>query len=319
MKYVLLGRTGTRVSRICLGTAFRGQWDDSVCRKVIDRSLDIGINFIDTSNVYGENRIGHAEKIIGEAVKDKRDQVVIATKIYYPVGDGVNDYGLGRVHLMREIDNCLKRLQTDCVDVLYLHEPDSQTPLEVSLSAADAIVRQGKARHIGLSRYSAWKVEKALGIAKKRGFDDVAVLQDRYNLIYREAEMELLPFLSDSGMALTVCCPLAIGLLTGCFRYGKNPSPETLWGSGYKGFQNLMTEQTDRVVQELEKIGKEHCRTTAQTALAWLLAHAEVTSVVIGPDNLEQLEENARGDFDLSPDEMKKLNDLSAPMWAKHY
>ena len=319
MKYVLLGRTGTRVSQICLGTAFREQWDDSICRKVIERSLDLGINFIDTSNVYGENRIGHAEKIIGEVLKGKRDQVVIATKIYHPVGEGVNDFGLGRIHLMREIDNCLKRLQTDCVDILYLHEPDPETPLEVSLSAADAIVRQGKARHIGLSRYPAWKVEKALGIAKQRSFDEVAVLQDRYNLVYREAEIELIPFLADSGIAFTVCCPLAIGLLTGRFRFGKAPPSDTLWGSGYIGFESLMTEQTDRVIQELEKIGKEHGHTVAQTALAWLLAHPEVTSVIIGPDNLEHLEENVGGDFHLRPEELKTLHKLSAPMWAKRF
>lgn len=317
MRYVILGRTGAHVSRISLGTAFRGQLDDSACASVVHRALDLGINFIDTANVYGEGRVGQAETVIGKVLKGRRADAVIATKIFHPVGPGVNDRGASRIHLLREIDNCLTRLDTDHVDFVYIHEPDSDTPLESSLAAAEAIVRSGKARHVGLSRHSAWQAARALGIAQQRGFEPIALLQARYNLIYREAEIEILPFIRDSGLGLSICSPLAIGLLSGQFRSDAPPPPGTPWASGYVGFEDLMTAQTDRTVSALRRVASRIGKTPAQVAIAWLLSHHEVSTVIIGPDNLEQLEEDIMADFDLTPEDRALLDEVSAPAWAR--
>jgi len=317
MKYVTLGQTGVQISQICLGTAFRGQWDDEVCAQVVERALERGVNFIDTANVYGEDRVGHAEHVLSKVLKGKRDQVILATKIFHPVGSGVNDRGLGRVHLMREIDRSLQRLDTDYVDVLYLHEPDPDTPLESALRSADLIVKQGKARYIGLSRFSAWEAQKALAFAEDQHLDPVAVIEHRYNLIYREAEIELLPFLGDSGLGFTVCYPLGIGLLTGRFRSDQAPPADTPWAKGYHGFEQLMTGQTDQVVDELQAIAEERNRTPAQVAMAWLLSHPEVTSVIMGPDTPDHVDENVgAADIDLTEDERRRLDERSAPTWV---
>jgi aryl-alcohol dehydrogenase-like predicted oxidoreductase len=317
MEYVTLGRTGVRVSQICIGTAFRGQWDDDMCAKTIERALEYGVNFIDTSNVYGEGRIGQAEHVLGEVLQGKRDQVILATKIFNPVGDGPNDQGLSRVHLMREIDRSLSRLKTDYVDILFLHEPDIDTALDESLRAADAIVKQGKARYIGLSRFPAWQVAKAMWIADRHNYEPVSVVQYRYNLIYREAELEMLPFLRDSGLGLMVYSPLAIGLLSGQFRRSEAPPSDTPWGQGYTGFDQLMTSQTEQVVEELRIIADNHGKTQAQVAIAWLLSHPEVTAVNIGPDIPEQVDENVGAvGWQLTEDERLRLDELSAPPWA---
>jgi len=318
MKYVNLGKTGLKVSQICLGTAFRGQWDDEICSKTISCALDHGINFIDTSNVYGEKRVGHAEKVLGETLKEKRDKVVITTKIFHPVGSDHNDRGLSKVHLMREIEKSLKRLQTDYVDVLMFHEPDKNVPLEESLRAADNIVKQGKARYIGFSRFPTWQIGESLRLAERYHFEPVSVVQNRYNLIHREAEIELLPFLKSSSLGLMVFSPLCIGLLSGRFKRGEASPKDTPWGQGYQGIDLLLTEEIDRTVDELRKIAKKRNKTPAQVAIAWILSHPEISSVIIGPDTPEQVEENVGSSgWELTMEERNVLDDLSAPLWAQ--
>jgi len=317
MKYVSLGKTGVRVSQTCLGTAFRGQFDDAVCEKVIERALDLGVNFIDTSNVYGENRIGQAERVLGGVLNGRRDRVVLTTKIFYPIGDGPNDWGLSRVHLFRELDRSLERLRTDYVDILFLHQPDESTALDESLRAADSLVKQGKARYVGLSKFSAWQAANAQAIAQQHHYEPIAVLQNRYNLIYRESELEILPFIRDSGLGLMVFSPLAIGLLSGKFHSNVSPPADTLWGSGYVGFDVLMTQQTDKLVDTLKAIGDSKNKSSAQVAIAWILSHPEVTSVIIGPDLPSQVDEYVGSvGWNLSSEEIQCLDELSAPMWA---
>jgi len=317
MEYVLLGRTGVRVSQICLGTAFRGQFDDAICEKVIERALDLGVNFIDTSNVYGENRIGQAERVLGGALHGRRDSVVLTTKMFYPVSDGPNDWGLSRVHLFRELDRSLERLKTDYVDILFLHQPDESTALEESLRAVDSLVKQGKVRYIGLSKFSAWQAANAQGIAQQHQYEPIAVLQNRYNLIYRESELEILPFVRDSKLGLTIFSPLAIGLLSGEFHSNACPPADTPWGSGYIGFDVLMTQQTDKVVNALQAIGDSKGKSPAQVAIAWILSHPEVTSVIMGPDLPGQVDAYVGSvGWALSSEEIQCLDKLSAPMWA---
>jgi len=318
MEYVNLGKTGLKVSQICLGTAFRGQWDDDICSKTISCALDNGINFIDTSNVYGENRVGHAEKVLGKTLKGKRDKVVIATKIFHPVGSDPNDRGLSKVHLMREIENSLRRLQTDYIDILMFHEPDKNIPLEESLRAADNIVKQGKTRYIGLSRFSAWQASETSRLSERYHYEPVSVMQNRYNLIHREAEIELLPFLKKSSLGLMVYSPLCVGLLSGRFKRGEPSPADTPWGQGYKGIDLLLTKEIDIAIDELRKIAKKREKTPAQVAIAWILSHPEVTSVIIGPDTPEQVKDNiGASGWKLTAEERKILDDLSAPLWAK--
>jgi 1-deoxyxylulose-5-phosphate synthase len=317
MEYVTLGRTGVRVSRVCLGTAFRGQWDDSVCAGLVESALAVGVNFIDTANVYGEGRIGQAERVLGEVLRGQRDRVILTTKLFNPVGDGPNDRGLSRVHLVREIERSLARLQTDYVDVLFLHEPDPHTPLEETLRAVDAIVTAGKARYVGLSRFPAWQVAQALHIGERRNYAPVSVVQYRYNLVYREPELEVLPFVRDTGLGLMIFSPLAVGLLSGRFSRGKPPPADTPWAQGYTGFDRLMTPQTDDVVDKLQAIARDHDKTSAQVALAWILARPEVTAVIIGPDTRAQVEENVGAvGWRLTEEERRSLDELSAPVWS---
>jgi aryl-alcohol dehydrogenase-like predicted oxidoreductase len=318
MKYAVLGRTGVRVSQVCLGTAFRGQWDDKVCARLIEHALELDINFIDTSNVYGENRVGQAERLIGEVLGRDRHRVILTTKLFHPVGEGQNDRGLSRVHVFRELEQSLKRLRTDFVDVLFLHEPDPDTPLEEILRTMDAVIREGKARYVGLSRFPAWQACKALWISEQRRYEPVSVLQYRYNLIHREAEMEIFPFIRDCGLGLMIYSPLAIGLLSGRFRRNQAPPADSPWGQGYRGFDELMTPQTDRIVEELDLIARNHQTSSGPVALAWVLSHREVTSVIIGPDHLDQLEQNATAtSLELTPDELALLEQTSNPEWMR--
>jgi aryl-alcohol dehydrogenase-like predicted oxidoreductase len=312
MEYVNLGRAGVKVSRICLGTAFRTQWDDAVCRQVIDRAIDLDINFIDTSNVYGEDRIDHAEKIIGQALRGRRDQCVIALKIFNPVGPGPNDWGLSRVHLVREIERSLRKLQTDYVDILLMHEPDPTTPLEETLRTLDDMIHQGKVRYIGCSRFYAWQVCKAQWICDQLNLTPLSCVQNRYNLFFREAESELLPFLHEGGLAFMVYSPLAIGLLSGRFKEGQPPPKDTPWGQGYVGYDKIMTEQAWNVVDILSKIGQAWDKTLPQVAIAWILSHPEVTSVIIGPDWPQQVDENVGAiGWSLAEEEREALDEAA--------
>ena len=317
MEFVNLGRTGVNVSRLCMGTAFREVADERVCKASIERAVELGINFIDTSNVYPDGKYGVSEAILGSILADKRDQLVVTTKIFNPTGPHANDRGLSRVHLMREIDRSLGRLRTDYVDVLFLHEPDPRTPLEESLRALDAIIKAGKARYVGLSRFHAWQAVEAQWIADRHHLEPVSVLQGHYNLIYREAELELLPMVRHFGYGLMTFGPLAIGLLSGRFRHGQAPLPDSPWGKGYTGFDQLLTPQTDRVVEALAAIGREQDKTAGQVAVAWILSRGEVTTPIIGPSSPAEVEEYVGAlDVELRSEDRTRLDELSAPGWA---
>lgn len=318
MEYRNLGKSGVKVSSICLGTAFRGQEDDKICARIIERAVDLGIHFIDCANYYGQ---GRSETILGKAIKKKRDDLVITTKVWSPIGQGPNDRGLSRFHILREAERSLKRLQTDHIDVYLLHAFDRETPLEETLRAMDDLVRQGKVRYVGACNFTAAQVVEALWSADAHGCDPFVCLQNQYNLLNRwEIEPELLPLCKRHGLGLMTYSPLAIGLLSGRFRRGQPPPADTPWGKGQYDFEKAMSAQADEIVQTLVDLGNKHNKTPAQVAVAWILDHPEVTAPIIGPDLPEHVDEVVGGlTLQLSPEERSALDQASRVEGPRKY
>ena len=293
MEYGNLGKTGLKVSRICIGMGLRKGRDNAICRTTVERAIDSGINFIDTANVYGEE--GRGERIVGEVLKEggRRDQLVISTKVWAPVGPGPNDHGLSRVHIMREVERSLSRLQTDYVDVYLMHHPDPTTPTEETLRALDDVIHQGKVRYIGCSNHAAWQVCKALWVSDRLNVPSFVCTQNLYNILDRSVERELMPCCRSEGLGIMVYSPLAVGILTGGDAASRTSPKEK------------------RVIEALERIGKERGKTVAQVAMAWVLSHPEVSTSIVGTSDPKHLEENVGSvGWTLSPEERTALDEL---------
>jgi aryl-alcohol dehydrogenase (NADP+) len=313
MEYVRLGATGLKVSKICLGTMTYGskQWRDWVleedeAKPFYKKALEAGINFFDTADVYS---LGVSEEITGRALKEfaKRDEVVIATKVHGPMGGGPNDRGLSRKHIMDSIDNSLRRLGADYVDLYQIHRWDDQTPIEETLDALNDVVRAGKARYIGASSMFAWQFAKALTTSERHGWARFVSMQNHYNLVYREEEREMVPLCVDQGIGVIPWSPLARGFLAG--NRTADRSGETA-RSKSDGFAHQMYyQEADFAVQEAAaEVARERGISPAQVALAWLLRKRGVTSPIIGASKMFQLDEavSAAG-LTLSDDEVRAL------------
>lgn len=296
MEYRDLGKTGIQVSPICLGTAFRGQTDEATCMRTIDRALDSGCNFIDTA-LYGS---GKSEILVGKALKGKRDNVVLCTKIFATLGNSPTHHGLTRINLVRGVEASLKRLQTDYLDLYLLHAYDSRAPVEEIVRTLDDMVRQGKVRYTGCSNWPVRKVVEALWISDKRNLAPFVCLQYQYNLLNRwEFEPELAPLCQEFGLGSMTYSPLAIGLLSGRFRRGTTPPADSPWGANPAAglsrsqypFAAAMNEQADQIVQALIDLGQKYGKTPAQIAIAWILDHPEVTAPILGADHPDQVDE----------------------------
>ena len=320
MDYVNLGKSGVKVSRICLGTAFRANlfkadFNEADCIRIIEHGLACGINFIDTANFYS---YGRSEVVVGKAIRHKRDDVVLATKVRSQVNDnpGPNDSGLSRYHIMREVERSLRRLQTDHIDLYLLHAMDDGTPIEETLRAMDDLVRQGKVRSIGCCNFSAWRLCEALWRSDVLNLNAFACIQNQYSLLNRwEIEPDLAPLCQNHGLGITVYSPLAIGLLTGRFRAGQPPPAGTPWADSphhRSHFDTMMNDKSDRIVQALIDVGHAHGKTPSQVAIAWLLDHPEVASVIIGPDSPGHIDDalGAAG-WQLAHEERAMLDALS--------
>jgi len=327
MQYRQLGRTGLRVSTFTLGTmGFGGTgWASPVgkidvagAREQIAIARDAGVNLIDTADVYSA---GLSEEILGEALGDSRDDVLIATKVRMPMGDGQNDAGLSRHHIIRGVEGSLRRLGTDYIDLYQVHEWDGQTPLEETLTALDDLVRSGKVRYIGCSNYAAWHMVKALGISDARQLERFASTQVFYSLANRDIEAEIVPAAVDQGVGILVWSPLAGGLVSGKYRRGVQ-APE---GSRHLSEWNEPPiHDEDKLYDSIElavKIGESHGVSAAQVSLAYIAQKPGVTSLVVGARTPEQLRDNiAAADLELSADEVKALDDVSGdplryPFW----
>ncbi|XVU22412.1 aldo/keto reductase [Actinoplanes sp. CA-054009] len=327
MQYRQLGRTGLRVSSFTLGTmGFGGtgwatpvgQIDVSGAREQIAIARDAGVNLIDTADVYSA---GLSEEILGEALGSDRDQVLIATKARMPMGDGPNDAGLSRHHIVRAAEASLRRLNTDYIDLYQVHEWDGHTPLEETLTALDDLVRSGKVRYIGCSNYAAWQMMKALAISDARHLERFASTQVYYSLQNRDIEAEIVPAVVDQGLGILVWSPLAGGLLSGKYRRGVDaPAGSrhlTEWNEPPVNDETKLYDTIELAV----KIGESHGVSAAQVALAYISQKPGVTSLIVGSRTPAQLRDNlAAADLELTADEVKALDDVSGeplryPFW----
>jgi aryl-alcohol dehydrogenase-like predicted oxidoreductase len=327
MEHRQLGRSGLRISALTLGTmtfggegpfANVGSVDLAGVRRQIDLAMDAGVNLIDTADVYSH---GLSEELIGQALEGRRDRVLLATKARMPMGDGPNDAGLSRQHLIEACDASLRRLRTDHIDLYQVHEWDGHTPLEETLDTLDGLVRAGKVRYIGCSNYAGWQVTKALGISDRLGLQRFVSQQIYYSLQARDAEYELVPVALDQGLGILVWSPLAGGLLTGKYRRD-HPDPEsgrqlTEWDEPPVRDR----EQLYDVIEVLVEIAEARGVSPAQVALAYALGRPGVTSVIVGARTEEQLADNLKAaDLALADDERARLDEASAlpllyPYW----
>jgi aryl-alcohol dehydrogenase-like predicted oxidoreductase len=320
MDYRQLGHSGLRVSSLTLGTmtfggrdrfALVGETDVAGATRQVDMCLDRGVNFIDTADVYST---GVCEEIVGQTIKGRRDRVLIATKARMPMGDGPNDAGLSRHHLIDGCEASLRRMGIDHIDLFQVHEWDGQTPLEETMEALDSLVRSGKVRYVGVSNFAGWQVMKALGIADRHGYQRFVTQQIYYSLEARDAEYELVPLAIDQDLGILVWSPLAGGLLSGKFRR----SDKGLEGS------RALTDWAEPPVRDPEKlldtievlveVGEAHGVSAAQVALAWLMGRPGVVSLIIGARTDEQLEDNlGAAELQLSDEERARIEEVSRP------
>ncbi len=321
-----LGNTGVRVSELCFGAMTfggLGYWTSigEVQQKEADEmvsiAIDGGVNFFDTADVYSE---GRSEEILGKALGAKRKDIILATKVRGRSGPGANDVGLSRKHIVDSCDASLRRLGTDYIDLYQVHSFDPRTPLEETLRALDDLVRQGKVRYIGVSNFTGWQLMKALAISEKQNLERFVTLQALYSLIARDLENELVPLSLDQKLGILPWSPLGGGFLTGKYRRGK-PRPEGARRSDpSKQFLQFDEERGFDIVDELEKIAKNHNATITQAALNYLLRKPGVTSVIIGAKTKEQLTDNLKtSDWEMTPEEVKRLDELSTPPRAYPY
>ncbi|QKE73381.1 aldo/keto reductase [Arthrobacter citreus] len=297
MEYTKLGNTGLEVSRLCLGCMGFGdanRWihpwviDEESSRTIIKKALDLGINFFDTANVYSD---GTSEEFVGRALKDyaNRDEIVLATKVYFPMHQGANGSGLSRKHIMSEIDKSLKRLGTDYVDLYQIHRWDYHTPIEETMEALHDLVKAGKVRYIGASAMYAWQFLKALHVAEKNGWTRFVTMQNHLNLIYREEEREMLPLCKEEKIGVIPYSPLASGRLT---RDWSNTTLRSETDETQKSKYGA-TENTDRlVVERVAEIAEKQGVSKSQIALAWLLQKQPVTAPIIGATKISHLEDS---------------------------
>ena len=318
MRMRLLGGTGIKVSELCLGTMtfggsgrhkVIGEVDQQEADNLVSMALDAGVNFFDTADVYS---MGLSEEICGKALRAGRKDVILATKVRARMGEGANDVGLSRHHLIEGCEASLKRLGTDYIDLYQVHSFDPITPLEETLRALDDLVRQGKVRYVGCSNFAGWQLMKALSVSDKCCWERFVSLQALYSLLSRDLEYDLVPLCLDQGLGILVYSPLGGGFLTGKYRRGQaRPAgarlteADSLAADEEKGFD---------IVEELERIAREHNSSVAQTALSYILARPGVSSVIVGARTPEQLADNLNAvNLELTAEETGRLDDISAP------
>jgi aryl-alcohol dehydrogenase-like predicted oxidoreductase len=322
MRYNQLGRTGLYVSELCLGTmtfggAGTGLWEkigtleQEPVDALVRRALDAGINFIDTADVYAQ---GHSEELLGQSLRNlgvKRSDVVIATKFNGGMGEGPNDRGASRGHIMDAVERSLERLQTDHIDLYQVHAFDAVTPIEETLRALDDLVSRGMVRYVGCSNWPAWRIQKALGISERQGFVRYETTQSYYTIAGRDLEREVVPLLLEEGVGLLVWSPLAGGLLSGKFGPGAAEDKDSRRANF--DFPPVDRDRAWKCVAAMREIGDRKGVSVARVALAWLLAKPYVTSVIIGAKRVDQLDDNiAATSLSLSADEVATLDAVSA-------
>lgn len=329
MEYRKLGRAGMHVPVLSLGTATFGgtneffkRWgtlDVKDAKRLVDIGMEHGVNFFDTANVYSQ---GESEKILGQVLKDKRDHTIISTKATFTMGDGPNDRGSSRYHIIKEAEASLRRLGTDFIDVYFMHGYDLSTPQDETLRALDDLVTSGKVRYIGSSNFTGWQLMKSLSVAERERTARYSIYQGYYSLIGRDYEWDLMPLIQDQGLGIMVWSPLGWGRLTGKIRSGQSLPEGRIKSGGDIGGPEVSNDLLFRVIDVLEHIAEETGKSVAQIALNWLLQQPTVSNIVIGARNEEQLRQNLGAvGWSLKPDQISKLNAASAqkplyPHWV---
>ncbi len=318
MEYRKLGQTGLMVSELCLGTmTFGNEADEQTSKRITDRFVEAGGNFVDTANVYSR---GVSEEITGRVIRDYREDVVVATKFRFPMGEGPNDSGASRKHIISACEASLRRLDTDYIDLYQIHCWDSSTPIEETLSVLDDLVRAGKVRYIGCSNFTGWQIEKSVRVSEREGLARFDCLQPQYSLVVRDIEHEVLPVSREEGLGVIPWSPLAGGFLTGKYSREDDPPENTRmasWGDTWKRHATSdKFDIVDRVCEIADSRGKE----PAQIALSWVKDRPGVTSPIIGARNVEQLDKNlgATG-WSLEERELESLEEVSAMSYAYPY
>ncbi|HEY3567294.1 MAG TPA: aldo/keto reductase [Thermoanaerobaculia bacterium] len=327
MDYRNLGKTGLKVSPLCLGAMMFGSWgnpdhDDSI--RIIHRALDAGINFIDTANGYSE---GESEVIVGKALKGKREGTVLATKVWAPVGQSPNQRGLSRKAIQEQVENSLRRLDTDVIDLYQIHRPDPTTPMEETLSTLSDLVRQGKVRYLGLStnhyegsalwekRFAAWEIVETLWLSDQHGWERFVSLQPPYSILRRVMEAEHFPMSLKFGIANIVWSPLEGGWLSGKYRRGAaNPKDSQRAEKWIGDIDNPKFQRRLDIVEQLLPLAEAKGVPLARFANAWALRHPAVTSVILGPRTLEQLEDSLKAlDVQITDEDARRIDELVPP------
>lgn len=312
MQYRQLGRSGVRVSAIGLGTNRFGSdaVPQEVVSSIVDAALDLGINHLDTANVY---QGGRSEETLGRALKGRWDRFVVASKFYFPVGEGPNDRGSSRYHMMNAVEASLRRLQSDHIDLYYVHRWDEHTPVEETLRGLDDLVRAGKVRYVGASDFAAWQLARANLLAELRGWSPFVVIQSEYHLLERAVEREVLSYCRAFQVGFVPYFPLAGGFLTGKYRRGQ-PAPAGSRGESSSYVQGYMTEATFDRIEALEAWAETRGHSLNELALAWLMAQPQVCSVISGATRLAHVEANAEAaDWALSAADVEEVGAILAP------
>jgi voltage-dependent potassium channel beta subunit len=313
MEYRRLGRTGLKVSEISLGSwlTYGGYVAEENAINTIHKAYDLGINFFDTANVYMR---GEAEKVVGKAIKDfPRESYVLATKVFWPMGEGPNDRGLSRKHIIEQANASLKRLGLDYVDIYYCHRFDKETPVEETLRALDDLVRQGKVLYLGVSEWTAEQITEAVHIADKKLLDRIVVNQPQYSMLARKIESKVIPVSEKHGIGQVVWSPLGQGVLTGKYKKGAEVPAGSRASTDNKSIQGLLTNENLDKVEQLKGVAAELGLSMPQLALAWILRQSNVASALVGASRPDQIEENAKASgVKLDQPTLDKIEDILA-------
>ncbi len=316
MEYGWLGKSGLQVSELCLGTMTFGEETDEVtARTMIDLFLEVGGNFVDTADVYGKTS-GLSEEIVGRALRGRRNKVILATKVFFPTGSRPNERGLSRIHIMQAVEASLRRLQTDYIDLYYVHCWDGKTALEETLLTLNNLLKSGKVRYLGVSNFTAWQLMKALSISEKRGWSKFICLQPQYSLVVRDIEREILPLCREEGLGVVVWGPLGGGFLSGKYRRGEKPPEESRIARAEETWEEAWsrraTEKNFRILDVVGKTASSRDKSYAQVALAWVRSQPGITSPIIGARTPEQLKDNLGSvGWGLTSEELEALDKVS--------
>jgi len=310
MKYRNLGKSGLEVSRICLGTNnFGGQVNEETSIKIVDKALDCGINIIDTANVYTG---GKSERIIGRAVKGRREEVIIATKVGFGNIEGPNQSGLSRKHILSQVEHSLTSLQTEYIDVYYMHRYDPETPLEETLRTLDSLVRQGKVRYVACSNFTAWQIAKAQEVCETHDLEKLIAVQPPYNLLQRDIEANIIPYCREEHLGILTYTPLMGGFLTG--KYSKDTPPPA--GSRFEYNPKLLERASNasnfKILEQIEKVADDVGIPIHKLAVSWILKNPAITAPIVGASTVGQVRENCQmADIDIPVETYETLNKLT--------